>query len=107
MIEIEIYKQCSFFSCHYGLKKVPETFRPIIENFLKEHVGHWESYESHPERGVSVYYHYIVTPPKAIPWEELEKKEGIKVKIMYAHSFLIFEDGCDSEVTDDPDVWFS
>jgi len=106
MNEIEIYKTCGL-SCYYGLKKVPGNFRPFVEQFLKEHGGQWESYESHPERGVSVFYYYIATPPKALPWEELEKKIGVKIKVVYTYTTSIFEEGCDSEMTDDPDVWFS
>jgi len=102
--EIYIHKACDFFNCYYGLKKVPKQFKPAVEQFLKEHGGHWHSLETHPDRGVSTFYYFIETPPKAnLPWEELEKKLNVKI-------FFVFGDfyhGCDSETTDDPDVWFS
>jgi len=103
MIEIEIYK----FGCEYGLNKVPEAIRPFIEEFLKEHGGHRKSYEI-PERGMSEIFYFFETPPNVIlPWEKLEKKLGIKIKIVVEDTFLIFLlKGCDSELFDDEDHFF-
>jgi len=101
MREIEIYK----YGCKYGLKKVPEAIRPVVEDFL-EHEGHRKSYEI-PERGMSEIFYYFENPQKVLPWEKLEKKLGIKIKIVVEDTFLIFLlKGCDSELFDDEDHFF-
>ena len=101
--EIEIYKECGHFNCYYGLKKVPKDLRPLVEKFLKEHGGQWHTFEEHPERGVSVFHYCIAVPRAKLPWDELEQRIGRTIIFVLGALY----EGCDSEMTDDPDVWFS